>query len=231
MKNALKALALLATGLAMSLGSPSANAAGWTGCHVGVQLGYAVDTTAMETVQLFSTNPQGVTFGGNVGCDVQMQSFVLGVFGDIDWSSASASTSTSQFLGTSASLDMDYMWTIGGRFGYLVTPSTLLYGTIGYTQASMSDIKGQVLALPVVGQFGNANGLSLGGGIEHKIANGPWSLKLEYRYTKLGDENVNYYLNGNPVLTDVIQQDIQSVRLGLTYAFNRGTDEAVVPLK
>ena len=153
--------------------------------------------------------------------------WVLGAFVDADWSDVSANAkqtgaSSVAFCNgcggpgtlnpSSATIDTllstDWSISVGGRFGWLATPGTLLYILGAYTHADLDDARVKVsIGDPnsVIGAivnnggsspFSNSptsssvnlpnslDGFSLGGGAEAKLG-GPWALKLEYRWTHL----------------------------------------------
>ena len=98
------------------------------------------------------------------------------------------------------------MWTVGGRAGYLVNSSTLVYGLAGYTEAHFD------LPLGVNGDF---SGWTAGAGIETSLG-GPLFLKGEYRFTQLDTKTL--YSKGGLSVTD--QPDVQTGRLVLSYKLN-----------
>jgi outer membrane immunogenic protein len=102
-------------------------------------------------------------------------------------------------LSTDTSIGMDWSISVGGRFGFLATPGTLLYVLGAYTHAELGNSRVNVsiddplsslkffksnpttiaLNLP-----DSLDGFTLGGGGEAKLGkNSPWSLKLEYRWS------------------------------------------------
>ncbi len=142
-----------------------------------------------------------------VGADFEpVPGIVLGLFADVDVSSAEGSfsaTSTNRRRRNRTSLygemEHDYSWTIGGRAGLLsLDRSTLVYVLAGYSEVNFDDpsftiatIRGRRFpavqhALP--DQF---EGLTLGVGTEVKLSN-VWSLKLEGRYTDLNSQTLRY---------------------------------------
>ena len=103
----------------------------------------------------------------------------------------------------------DWNVSVGGRIGWLANQGTLLYLLAAYTHADLSDAQVKVSipdpndlvgvllgGAPGTSPFPNSatsllvnlpdslDGWSLGGGAEAKLG-GPWSLKLEYRWTHL----------------------------------------------
>ena len=96
---------------------------------------------------------------------------------------AVTSSFTQTALSTSQSeLSANMRWSAAAmaRLGWLMTQSTLLYGTAGVTYAGFGDGN----------DFNNFRtwGWSAGAGVEHKLASvcsicTPWSIRLEYRFT------------------------------------------------
>ncbi len=83
---------------------------------------------------------EGVIGTFQIGYDWQNWSrWVVGVFADFDVSGIETDLdfSANAFDGFAVSgdgeVDMDYMWTIGARIGYLTTPDTMLYLLLGYS--------------------------------------------------------------------------------------------------
>lgn len=144
-----------------------------------------------------------------VGLDRQVGHWVFGLFADYDWMDihtdlygntvdlSAGGVVGAGLLDASVSTEIDNMWSVGGRIGFLASPSTLVYGLFAYTQADVSttgdltvfDGAGVAVAsLTSEGDF-NADGFTVGAGIETKLAE-PVSLKFEYRYTNLDDGNL-----------------------------------------
>jgi outer membrane immunogenic protein len=110
----------------------------WSGCYIGASVGYLSQTTdtvlAAGTYDGGSHLAQGGSVGLRAGCDVQMDSIVLGVVGTIDITNASGSNDFypvgpgfPEYITTETS----WFGSLKGRLGYLADPSLLLYGTAG----------------------------------------------------------------------------------------------------
>jgi outer membrane immunogenic protein len=196
----------------------------------------------------------GFIGGGQVGYNWQAASWVYGAETDIqgltkDLTSTTA-TVTSGVPGfpleaftstTSVSKSLDYFGTLRARFGYLLTPGFLVYGTAGLayggvhasTAISQADTG---IAGAFTAAYGSAAstsqtraGWTAGGGVEMQL--GPrWTAKAEYLYYDLG--SVSYALPNLVATLPVIPSPIwvaaaQStanfngniVRLGLNYKF------------
>ena len=175
----------------------------WTGLHIGAHIGYGtadtdtaigVDPTIMPAgISFDGLSATGAEVGGSLGYDVRLPNspFVIGVFGDWSWRDLDHTTSlTLGPLSASASLSIEDAWTIGGRAGYLLNDSTLLYALVGYRQASMSSLK---LSADGIGAtsfgVGDLKGWTVGGGLETQLSGG-WALRGEYRFTRYDGQSV-----------------------------------------
>ena len=89
---------------------------------------------------------------------------------------------------------IDYLGTVRGRLGFLVTPTLLVYGTAGlayasanlsatYTTYDLANFYGPGLANPQ--NSDTRVGWTAGGGVEWMFLPN-WSAKLEYLYYDLG---------------------------------------------
>jgi len=107
--------------------------------------------------------------------------------------------------GVKSTVDVGDSWSIGARFGYLVTDSTLLFGGVGYTQGDTSiksKFSGGSAAIidkdsNIVGAYDISaskedwlGGYYLGAGMETMVMDHV-SLKLEYRYADYGSIKAN----------------------------------------
>ena len=87
-----------------------------------------------------------------------------------------------------AKLSLDNSWSIGGRVGYLTSPSTLLFVTGGYTQVLMSDkldIGGPFPGTILSAHVPNFGGGFIGAGAETLLTE-HISLRGDYRFTDFG---------------------------------------------
>ena len=164
-----------------------------------------------------------------------------GIETDLDFS---ASSGGETFLSGDGEVDMDWMWTIGARLGYLATPDTLIYFLIGYTQAEFDDPSLSI-------NFGDSSetfstsldtsaALAWALGMETRL-DANWGLKLEYRFTQLSDEQL-FSISENDYNDEYqyeyveygasadLEPSIHTARVLLTYRFNRAP-EPIEPLK
>lgn len=194
----------------------------WQGCYAGAGVGYSMTDTSTSVdekgfgsiVGLDGLAGQGVTGSLLAGCDMRLNNFVLGVFGDYAWMNGNDAKVTgelgselSDLVGTNKFIGFDNQWTVGGRLGYVITPGIMTYALIGYTQADVSG-----LATFVADNF---SGVSYGGGVEFDIGRG-WYGQLEYRYTDFDAKSLA--LGSDASVT--VDPDEQQVRAALLYRFD-----------
>ena len=133
-----------------------------------------------------------------IGYDRQIHDrFVAGVFADFDFYPDSDHhfkdvwTKDKKTLGSvDGHLELDNVWSVGGRLGYLVMPRLLLYADGGYTQASLDgsltvSLKGKKDPFSF-DMDDDLHGWFAGGGAELKLHKNV-SLKLEYRFAEYDD--------------------------------------------
>jgi len=238
----------------------------WTGFHIGIGGGYGAvlhDGSSEVDGGLGFIGGGGAGFfvlddfddlgdrGGlltaELGLDVQINDrFVLGILGDYTWTNfesnsdiTSCTFSEDDFCVASLTkIELDNMWTIAGRFGILSSPSTLWYGLVGWSSASI-DARTRVLISedddfidPIdfsAGDHDRVNGFTVGAGVESMLTDN-LSLKLEYRFTDLEDFSFdgggggpgsgNISGGGAGIETDVDDTTIQTIRAVLSWRFN-----------
>jgi outer membrane immunogenic protein len=181
----------------------------------------SITTGALGTGAL-GANSSGFIGGGQIGYNYQFSpNFVVGIEADIDGvagtrgahSFANAAPGTFTFLGlpfsyvaaagNSAARSLDYLGTVRGRIGYLVTPTLLIYGTGGlaygganfnvssFNTSSFSlnfngfTASGSVFGLSNASISDTRVGWTAGGGLEWLFLPN-WSAKVEYLYYDLG---------------------------------------------
>jgi outer membrane immunogenic protein len=222
----------------------------WTGCYGGIEGGWMGDHKRYDRDTLFGgpaptsndSNAISGLIGVTLGCNYQVSPWVvIGIEGDVSWTHMRNSESFSfgpsggltprtEVLGT----DMDWLATIRGRIGMLVTPTALLYVTGGV--AFVQDKSSFSVVTDGGSQFtGSDNktltGWTVGVGGEWKMASyfGPgWSMKAEYLYVGLPNHSfsspMTSFNGGAPIAgtvwnTDVTRHSENIFRLGLNYSF------------
>jgi outer membrane immunogenic protein len=177
----------------------------WTGFYVGAHVGYGFARTDIGLGPLASLDglgSNGWTIGGKLGYDWQFaQRWVAGLVAEGNLSDINSELNV---LGFSAEAKLQHSYAVRARLGYLVTPSTMLYGTAGWSWT-----KGKVSVPGFIGVSEDFNGLVVGAGIETNIS-GNWFLSAEYLYNFYGKANFG------PLS---IRPNVGEARLGLTYKF------------
>jgi outer membrane immunogenic protein len=197
-----------------------------------------------------SAKQSGFIGGGQVGYNwlygawlYGAETDIQGLTKDVNGSVVTATSGvpgfpTEAFTSTTAvSKSLDYFGTLRARFGYLLTPGFLVYGTAGlayggvHASTSISQADTGIAGAPVTAvAYGSSASISqtragwtAGGGVEMQL--GPrWTAKAEYLYYDLG--SVSYGLPNlaagglwvaSAQSTAKFNGDI--VRLGLNYKF------------
>jgi outer membrane immunogenic protein len=172
----------------------------------GAQAGYNFEIPGMKVAGKgflagFETDFQGTTMGGN-----STQSGWL----------VNVNNSGTSFIPTQVNgpLYVTGFGTARGRFGVLLAPTFLVYGTGGFAYAGLSR-SGAGFNFATV-----QTGWTAGGGMEFLLSPS-LSMKMEYLYTNVGGKLPRYLNNYGPAVYPVGNNSAwNSVRLGLNYHLN-----------
>ncbi len=237
---------------------PPAPVYNWTGCYINAGGGYGMwnqDHYAEFGPPIFTTggfDPVSVTytnggrgwlgtFGG--GCDYQTPLFnnrvVIGVFGDYDPMSLTGTNEsqlpiTRNIADISGSETETGAWYVGGRIGYLVTPTLLTYFEGGYTQARFGQVNfsSEFPAIPLAIAYSlpgtTSSGWFLGSGIEYALTWLPiqglfW--RSEYRYASYEAQDVPLVFTSTGTQSGYYehsQKYVQTATTSLVWRFNFG---------
>jgi outer membrane immunogenic protein len=230
-----------------------------TGVLSATGVNHALDYAVASNAYLPGNNFGGFIGGGQVGYNYQWGNFVIGLETDIQGVAGTSTTTTANGLasiagespvaaGMQASRSLDYLGTVRGRIGYLVTPTLLIYGTGGFAYGGATSYAGIIAAetvptglLPTgaAGSFSDIlTGWTAGGGLEWMFMPN-WSAKLEYLYYDLG--NATYALSpmvgslaAPPAIAFAHASAVSAryngniVRAGVSYHFNWGAPAPVL---
>ena len=189
----------------------------WTGFYIGIGGGAASVVTELSAGPLSfdGFGSEGVFGTVVVGYDRMLTSRIVGgIFADYDFAS-NVSTDISIF-DSSVSFDQKNTFAIGARLGLLTSPTTLWYGTAGYTQTEF-DLKSIGLGTP------DFRGFFVGGGVESQL-HGGWNLRAEYRFSQFDSESFEYD-------SFSLEPSSHSARLALTYKWGREEPAHHAPMK
>jgi outer membrane immunogenic protein len=218
--------AALADGMASKSASCCDAARPWTGFYVGIGGGGAAVVTELSGggTSFDGIGSEGVFGTVVVGYDRMLTSRIVGgIFADYDFASNVSTELSTPFGGVSA--DQKNTFAIGARLGFLSSPTTLWYGTAGYTQTEF-DLKSIGLGQP------DFQGYFVGAGVESQL-HGGWNLRAEYRFSQFnseeilrfggGEESRSFGLNAEP--------SMHSARLTLNYKWGREEPSYAAPMK
>jgi outer membrane immunogenic protein len=230
----------------------------WTGFYIGGNIGYGFGRTATDAtanlagippIVAIDTRPMdGIVGGGQIGWNLQVSSWVIGVESDFQGAGQHLATTINTpffavvgpFVGVGNQIQsrderLDWFGTVRGRIGY-AAENVLFYGTgglaYGHLSYSGSDsfpftIVGLGLSAAPTGSFNagtNKLGWTVGGGVEGAIMRSNWSWKVEYLHMDLGRTNYAFVATGLgaaavPVTGNARFTD-DIVRVGLNYRLN-----------
>jgi outer membrane immunogenic protein len=193
----------------------------WSGCYIGAEGGGSWGHTQLFDLLTVAdlTNPFGLRgglVGGTIGCNWQSNTnWVVGIEDDMSWMHNSGTATDIAVATTSNKLNENWIDTLRGRLGY-VWGRSLIYATGG-----VAFVGTKLTVVGVAGTFSESQALTgwtLGGGIETALA-ANWSVKAEYLYVGLG--NQNYTSMPSPPIDGrrVLDLNSQIVRVGLNYKF------------
>ena len=179
---------LFAVALATAAATPALaqDTAPFSGLRVEGLVGY--DTTDVE-----GENSDGVTYGAQVGYDVQSSGAVFGVEGEIADSTVDECVQDLDLAGDELCVSAGRDLYVGGRAGAAVSPNVLVYGKAGYTNARFNYIGGD--GTTDYSQNLDTDGLRLGAGVEQKFGAMTFG-KIEYRYSNYKEGEVDFEATG-----------------------------------
>ncbi len=191
-------LAALAATPAFAQSGPSSDPGQeFNGPRAGILLGYdRVQPGQVPNSNIDDTNSaDGLTYGGDVGYDVQSGRWVFGAEGEVTGSTAKVTNNPSAAgaLGygrVKAGRDLY----AGARIGYVVAPRTLIYAKGGYTNQRLDLVASD--GTTETGAHYNLDGWRAGAGLEQKLGRNSYA-KIEYRYSNYGNARLEYPNGGN----------------------------------
>lgn len=188
-----KGLALIgASSLAMFAVPAFAQDSSFTGPWVAGVAGYDINKAGSSQdndVEDIDESAEGVMYGVAVGYDYDLGNVVVGAEAELTDSEADANyDNVSEAFGL-GNVDAGRDIYVGGRLGYKVMPTTLLYAKAGYTNARFN----------YVGSDGetdystnlDSDGYRLGAGVEQKFGANTFA-RLEYRYSNYSEGEIDF---------------------------------------
>lgn len=211
LQSRLLAAALVAGGASMA----QAQEVDWTGFYAGVHADYLWGEPDVDgTIAPFIVEDEkldGLGGGGQVGFNYQIDQFLIGVEADISAFDSDSDIFTFKSPGFSEGItvDLDWLATLRARAGF-VWENVLVYGTGGFAWAGGdSEYFGFG---PIADSNLSWSGYAVGGGAEY-ILDERISLKAEYLYVDLDDEDLDAQISG----FKGVGIEASIVRLGINY--------------
>ena len=198
----------------------------WTGCYIGGNIGWARAETkltltngALGTGEA-SRSADGFAGGGQIGCDYQFASnWVVGIQGLFDGTDINASRVSVLFPADTFHAKVDWFATVTGRLGYLITPSFLLYGKVGWGEYKASLTVNDTATGAVLGSASrNQSGLDAGVGVEWMFTPN-WTLWAEWDHIFPDDKTAFFPNLGVGGTTATIRRDFDKVLVGVNWRF------------
>ncbi|WP_313536491.1 porin family protein [Sphingomonas sp.] len=137
----------------------------------------------------YDASKDGVTYGGNIGYDIQRGGTVFGVEGEVTGSTISDRSNDVLNAGDRLRVKAGRDLYVGGRLGFVANPRTLIYAKAGYTNAQFITDYDSPATTPALSfrQRDNYDGWRLGAGAEFKVTDKVFA-KAEYRYSNYGSQ-------------------------------------------
>lgn len=188
----------------------------WTGFYAGVHMGGASgDLNVFDRDvfrHTFNNDADDIFVGGQLGYNVQLNSFVAGIeadFGGIAFSNATFEPGSSGAV--KSTIDRGLYGDVTGRLGYAFD-RTLVYakGGIAFYEGEIAVTENNRAAA----KADSWTGWTVGGGVERKFAPN-WSVKAEYQYFDFGSEEVKTSAN------DRFRNELtaHTAKIGVNYLF------------
>jgi outer membrane immunogenic protein len=164
-------------------------------------------------------SPDGIVGGVQAGYNYQISSFVLGVEGDLDASSAKSSFNYPGDFGGVAthSTSLPFFADLRARAG-VAFDRFLPYVTGGVVFADVKNSLVDPLVAISANRGGSATGWALGGGAEYAI-DSHWSVKAEYLFMQFPDVTKSGVYDVGYDFSFKFKDSAQLARVGLNYRF------------
>ncbi|QTL01908.1 porin family protein [Aquabacter sp. L1I39] len=243
MRQVIFSVALLAPGMAFGADAPVFSpdpATTWNGLYAGAAIGLAWSSAnGFGEYSNLSSYEQRSSSGGfsgaaKAGFNIQQGQIVVGLEVDIQTVETETSTdyvdrSNTPSASAKLSASVNWMSTLRGRFGMLVTPSIMLYATVGLALADVQMSEAWAVYNPALisaGIFPNSKthsrvnlGWVIGGGLEYAMAS-QWSVVAEAFYTDFGTVSYrDFDIPGRVSSAQSGEVSLGIARAGINYRF------------
>ena len=184
----------------------------WSGFYAGAIAGVNFGQFTDNGRNYFG-NAFGGLYGLEAGYNYQSGPLVAGVEADLDFGSVNGSGNPYRNVWGSGNITGN--GSLRGRFGYAFNRA-LIYGTVGYTGASLKGSITDLAGAPNIyaSQSAYLNGFVIGGGLEFALTDRV-SIKAEYLYNNYS--STGFFAGTRDNLT--AGASISTVRAGINYHF------------
>lgn len=171
-----------------------------------------------------------------LGYDAQVSDrIVLGIFADIDFTNTDYTyRGRSAAARSSVDFEIDRTWSIGGKLGIATSNTAMIYGLVGYTQASFEghDVSTTRISPQDYKKSMDLSGYMLGVGFDQALGGG-FSIRGEYRYADYSEDT---FFNGRVVtgagtINELDEIDVSTHDFRVTLAYKLGRAERPVSYK
>jgi outer membrane immunogenic protein len=202
--------------VAPSFVAPAPIAYSWTGFYAGLDAGYgwadnSWRSTGAPAFTNFRTDGDGFVGGGHAGFNWQINQFVIGFEGMINWADVNGSGLCAGAAGSNCRARQDWIGDLNARAGFAIDRA-LIYATGG---VAFTDFR---FDNPPAGQsWGTSSrtGWTIGAGIDYAITNN-WIAGIQYKYYDFGSSTIG----STPAGTTVNFKNTENVILArISYKF------------
>lgn len=190
---------------------------GWTGVTLGVGAGtYQQGVSSLDEVGV-DVDVEGLMVGLQYGRNIQRGNtvfgFDVGLTSGIDGITAQGNSGPDWFCGSGdCNVSIDALFTLRGRYGFLINPETLAYGAAG---VAVGQVVGGILNSAQQGTTNTATGYTIGLGVERMIAENI-TMFGEANYVDLG--TLDFGTDGGTETFDG-EGDFATIKMGLNFRF------------
>jgi outer membrane immunogenic protein len=212
----------------------------WTGCYIGGNGGggwtrknatvtnetFSTGASVPTDIALGSLTADGAAYGGQIGCDYQINSsWVVGVRGMWDGTSMQGTSGTYDLFvpGETYTAKVNSFGTGTVRIGYVPIPTVMIYGLAGaaFARDTYALQNPDTTQLATGTQSRSGYDVGVGGSLmlAHSV-----DLWIEYDYMGFGTKSTTLAVDGTigttvPYVTANVSQNVSKVLVGVDYRF------------
>lgn len=193
----------------------------WKGFYIGLHAGYGWGEKywfeKANPPNLADHEPSSLIGGLQGGYNFQFDRFLVGVEGEIAFASMEDQSPSTLFPGYTKHSEVNAVGTITGRAGFSFS-GILPYVKVGFAWSD-DEYTIKLNGSDWASVSESRTGWTAGAGVEYLIR-ATWSVKLEYSYFNMGDENVTFTPNdGSPAEDWRVEQKFNIIKIGFNYQF------------